>query len=94
MNAIDTIKKHEEYIISEFHVKRIGIFGSFARQKERTDSDIDILVDFEEGAKTFDRFMELKFFLEDLFDRKVDLVTVAALRPALKEDILRETVYA
>ena len=75
-------------------MKAIGIFGSFARGVECTGSDVDVLVEFEEGAKTFDNFMDLKFFLEDLFGRKVDLVTATALRPQLREDILREVTCA
>jgi hypothetical protein len=94
MKAIEILKKHEAMIKQRYGVKKIGIFGSFARGEEKEVSDIDVLVDFNEGAKTFDHFMELKFFLEDLFGRKVDLVTVTALRPQLKEGILREVTYA
>lgn len=94
MNAIEILKKNEDTIKGKYHVRKIGVFGSFARGEEKEGSDIDVLVDFEEGAKTFDNFMELKFFLEDLFGRKVDLVTVSALRPQLKEDILRNVTYA
>jgi len=94
MNAINILKKEEGLIKQKYGVKRIGIFGSFAREEQRPDSDIDVLVDFKEGAKTFDSFMELKFFLEDLFHRKVDLVTIKALRPQLKESILKEVTYA
>ena len=94
MNVIGMLKNNEELIRQQYGVKRIGVFGSFARGEERGDSDIDILVIFEEGAKTFDNFMELKFFLEDLFVRKVDLVTINALRPQLREEILKEVAYA
>lgn len=94
MNAIAILKKHETTIKRKYGVKKIGVFGSFARGEGKENSDIDVLVDFKEGAKTFDNFMELKFFLEDLFGRKVDLVTVKALRPQLKEDILKEVTYA
>ncbi|GAB4486201.1 MAG: nucleotidyltransferase family protein [Thermodesulfovibrionales bacterium] len=94
MDAIGILKSHEQRIRREYGVRTIGIFGSFARGEEREGSDVDILVDFNEGAKTFDRFMDLKFFLEDLFGRKVDLVTMAALRPQLKEEILKEVTYA
>lgn len=94
MNAIEILKSHEEMIKQKYGVKKIGIFGSFARGEEKEDSDIDVLVDFNEGAKTFDHFMDLKFFLEDLFRKKIDLVTVTALRPQLKEGILRDITYA
>ncbi|MBF0463891.1 MAG: nucleotidyltransferase family protein [Nitrospirae bacterium] len=94
MSAIEILKKHEQTINQKYGVRKIGIFGSFSRGEEREFSDIDILVDFNEGAKNFDNFMELKFFLEDLFGRKVDLVTVYALRPQFKESILSEITYA
>ena len=94
MKAINLLKKHEQTIRQKFHVKKIGIFGSFARNEENETSDIDILVEFDPGFKTFDNYMELKYFIEDVFGRSVDLVTVAALKPQLKENILREVIYA
>jgi hypothetical protein len=78
--------------IKGFGVRKIGVFGSFARRMEEEESDIDILVEFE--RESFDNYMELKFFLEDLFGRKVDLVIIDALKPALKPHIEREAVYA
>ncbi|OGL40709.1 MAG: nucleotidyltransferase [Candidatus Schekmanbacteria bacterium GWA2_38_9] len=94
MKSIEILKKYEEHIRKEYGVKRIGVFGSFARSEEKKSSDIDILVEFKKGCKTFDNYMDLKFFLEDIFGRKVDLVTAEALRPQLKEDILKEVQYA
>ncbi|HII02772.1 TPA: nucleotidyltransferase family protein [Methanosarcinaceae archaeon] len=94
MDAISTLKEHEKLIRQKFGVKRIGIFGSFARGEEREDSDLDVLVEFEEGQKTFDNYMDLKFYLEDLFGRKVDLVTEKALKRQLKDIIMKEVVYA
>jgi len=61
---------------------------------EREDSDLDVLVMFEEGQKTFDNYMDLKFYLENLFGRKVDLVTEKALKPQLKDIIMKDVVYA
>lgn len=57
-----------------FGVGKIGIFGSFVRGEERTDSDVDVLVTFRKGQKTFETSMDCKFYLEDLFGRKVDLI--------------------
>ncbi|HET6516536.1 MAG TPA: nucleotidyltransferase family protein [Thermodesulfovibrionales bacterium] len=94
MSAIEILKMHDSTIKEKFHVLRIGVFGSFARGEEKDDSDIDVLIEFEERYETFDNFMDLKYFLEDLFGRKVDLVTMDALRPQLKDDILREVLYA
>ena len=72
-------------------VRRLGIFGSAARGELRPESDLDILVELEE--KTFDGYMELKFFLEELFGRKVDLVLKETIKPALLSRILEETIY-
>ena len=94
MDAISTLKEHEKLIRQKFGVKKIGIFESFARGEEREDSDLDVLVVFEEGQKTFDNYMDLKFYLEDLFGRKIDLVTEKALKPQLKDIILKDVVYA
>lgn len=94
MNALKLLKKNENIIKEKFGVSKIGIFGSFARGEGKEGSDVDILVEFKEGYKTFDNFMDLKFFLEDLFGRDVDLVTVQALKPSLKENILQEVIYA
>ena len=94
MNAINLLKEHENEISSKFHVSKIGIFGSFARGKGREDSDVDVLVEFNAGFKTFDNYMDLKYYLEVIFSRNVDLVTVSALKPQLKNDILQDVIYA
>ncbi|MBI4318048.1 MAG: nucleotidyltransferase family protein [Chloroflexi bacterium] len=75
-------------------VRRCGLFGSFVRNKPRYQSDVDILVEFEPDQKTFDHFIQLAFFLEDLFGRKVDLITAESLSPYLGPHILREVEYA
>jgi len=78
------IKKLEEKkeSIKKYHVKKIGVFGSFIKNKQNKNSDIDILVEFENVD--FDTYMDLKFLLEDLFNRKVDLVIEKDLREELK----------
>ncbi len=74
-------------------VRRIGLFGSFVRGEAREESDIDILVEFVEGKRSFDTYMDLKFFLEDLFRREVDLVDRDAIKPGLRPYILRSVRY-
>lgn len=82
-------------IIKRYSVRRIGLFGSYIRNREQKEkSDIDILVKFEEGMKTFDNYMDLKFFLEDLFGCNVDLVMSDAIKPRFKPSIMKEVVYA
>jgi predicted nucleotidyltransferase len=73
-------------------VRRLGLFGSAARGEEGEPRDLDFLVEFE--VKTFDAYMDLKDFLEELFGRPVDLVLADALKPSLRQGILAETVYA
>ncbi len=80
--------------IKKFGVKRIGLFGSYLRKEQKPTSDIDILVEFEKGKVTFDNYMDLKFFLEDLFQCKVDLVMKDAIKPDLKPYILGSVKYA
>ncbi|MBI1387415.1 MAG: nucleotidyltransferase [bacterium] len=74
-------------------VKRIGLFGSFVRDENRPDSDVDFLVEFERGMKSFDSFMELYFLLEEETHRKIELVTLESLSPHLGPHILREVEY-
>lgn len=80
--------------IKGFGVKNIGLFGSFARGEQTDHSDIDILVEFHNDQKTFDNFMDLKFFLEDMLGRKVDLVILEAVKPDLKSSINGSVRYA
>jgi len=78
--------------IRSFGVKRLGLFGSCARGEATQSSDLDFVVDLEK--KSFDAYMDLKDFLEELFGCKVDLVMKDAIKPRLREPILRETIYA
>ena len=91
---IALLKEHENQIFRQYGVLKIGIFGSFARGEEKTESDIDIFVEFAQGQKTFDNYMGLKNFLESLFLRRVDLVTYDGLHPRIRESVLSEVVYA
>jgi uncharacterized protein len=75
-------------------VRRLGLFGSFARGEPRPDSDVDLLVEFAPGQKSFDNFMQLGFLLEDLLQRRVELVTPESLSPYLRSRILDEVEYA
>lgn len=79
---------------NQFQIEEIGLFGSYSRNEQNDNSDIDILVNFKKGAKTFDNYMELKFYLENIFNRKVDLVISDALKPDLKNVILESVKYA
>lgn len=78
--------------LKKFGVRSLGLFGSAARGEAVAGSDLDFLVDLEK--KSFDIYMDLKDYLELLFGCNVDLVMKDALKPRLREPILKETIYA
>jgi predicted nucleotidyltransferase len=77
--------------LSGLRIEHLSVFGSVVRGEARDQSDIDFLVQFR-GPATFSRYMELKELLEREFQAPVDLVTVRALKPALRDNILEEAV--
>jgi uncharacterized protein len=87
------LAKHQAELKS-FGVRRWGVFGSFASGLQNDQSDIDILVEFEKGMKSFDNFMHLASFLEQQIGRRVELVTPESLSPHIGPHILREVEYA
>ncbi len=89
---LQTLAAHRDKL-TRLGVKTLAVFGSVARDEARPDSDVDILVEFQ-GPATFNSYMDLKFFLEDLLGRPVDLVTRKSIRPRLKTQIEREALYA
>jgi len=91
-NVLSLIQAHRDQIKS-FGVNKLGLFGSFVRQQQDADSDIDVLVEFERGYKTFDNFIQVVFYLEELFGRRVELVTTEALSPYLGPHIIDEVEY-
>ncbi len=86
------LQKHKS-VLDKYGVKRIGLFGSFVRDEAANQSDIDFLVEIEKDKKTFKNFMDLAFFLEDLFKRKVELVTPQGLSPYIGPHILKTVEY-
>jgi predicted nucleotidyltransferase len=100
MNNVVQTKQDILRVLTEHHsqikalgVKRLGLFGSFVRDEPHDTSDVDLLVEFDAGQKTFDHFMALSFLLEDLFQRRIELVTPEALSPYIGPYILREVEY-
>ena len=74
--------------IKGYGVERLRLFGSFSRDTANDQSDIDLLIDFNPAKKNFDHFMDLSFFLEDLFKRKVEIVTPQSLNKFIGPHIL------
>jgi hypothetical protein len=94
MTKEEILKKLEDHrdTIRGFGVRRLGIFGSYARGEQNEGSDMDFLVEFE--SATFDNYFDLKFFLERLFGCDVDLVIEDTIKPRIRSTILGEAVYA
>ena len=97
MKKLDEIKstlaKHKEELRSECRVKEIGIFGSYVRGEQKKQSDIDLLVDFEESSNlTLLDFIRLENYLSGLLGVKVDLVEKQTLKPRIGKHVLAEVV--
>ncbi len=91
-NVVSRIAAIRQELTIRYTVKRIGVFGSCARGDEGPESDVDIIVELD--APTFDHYMDLKFRLEEVLRRPVDLVMADTVKPRLRPIIERETVYA
>ena len=89
--VITRIRKHRAEL-TKLGVKSLSIFGSVARGEEMPDSDVDVLVEFK-GRATFDKFMDTKFYLEEILERKVDLVTPQAIKPRMKPYFMQDLVH-
>ena len=87
---LKALREHED-LLRKYSVKRIGLFGSYARGQQKRGSDVDFLVDFE--TPTYDNFIDLNFSLERLFRRKVGLVTSRSLNPRVKRFVENEVAW-
>ena len=81
--------------IKNYGAKRIGLFGSYVRDEQKPDSDIDFLVEFEKEKKTYKNFIRLTYFLQDLFNTKIDLITIKSLpeNRNFTQNVLNQTIY-
>ena len=93
-DEVFTLLRQNGAQLRRFGVGRLSVFGSFARGEPKDDSDVDILVEFEPEQETFDNFLGLAEFLEELFGRKVDLLTPESLNPRFGHYILEEAEHA
>ncbi|MBT9131334.1 MAG: hypothetical protein DDT42_01577 [candidate division WS2 bacterium] len=90
----EILLKHIDELRRIYKIKEIGVFGSFIREKQKRNSDIDILVEFkDENIPDLLKFIEMESYLEKLLKKKVDLVRKGGVRPELKDIILKEVVY-
>ncbi len=93
-DILSFLRDNKEYLQKHFHLTKVGIFGSFARGEEKQDSDIDLLIEMEEGTKNiFDLKWELREFLKNKFKREVDICGEKYIKPYAKSYILKDAIY-
>lgn len=91
-NTIEILKAVTEDSLSKYKARIKAIFGSVARGDESESSDIDILVDFQEGADLFD-FVGLSLFLEEKLHRRIDIVSTDTIKREIRDIILKDAIY-
>lgn len=89
--TMEILARSKPVLVDRYHVKRLALFGSTARDVAREDSDVDILVSFD-GPATSERYFGVQFYLEDQLGSEVDLVTEKSLRAELRPHIEREAL--
>ncbi|MFN8673080.1 MAG: nucleotidyltransferase family protein [Candidatus Sericytochromatia bacterium] len=88
----ELLYKNKDYILN-CGTKKLGLFGSYVRNEQHKKSDIDLLIEFEPNKKNYDNFINLAYYIEDLFNTKVELVTTESLNPNIKKYIDKEVEY-
>lgn len=92
---IEKLRQQKDKLRAEFHVLNIGLFGSFARNEANTESDLDFLVEFEEGNLDYYSIRRnLNDYLSTFFGRKVDIAISKSLKPFYRDAILKQAIYA
>jgi len=89
--VLEIIKKQQN-LFNQYQIKTLALFGSTARNEAKENSDLDFLVEFN-TSPTFDNYMDLKFHLEELFKKPIDLVIKEDLKPIIREQVIKEAVY-
>lgn len=97
LSSHDIIKflgEHLSFLKDEYHISRLGLFGSFARNEQNDSSDIDIILEFQEGTENiYEKKSRLKEFLTNHFQRDVDLCREKYLKPYVKDYLQKEIIY-
>jgi len=91
---LDFLKANKQDILKRYHLTKIGLFGSFARNQQTSLSDVDVLIEIEENTKNIhDLKIDLNNYLSQMFDRSVDIAREKYLKPYAKDFILKDTIY-
>ncbi|PIX33240.1 MAG: hypothetical protein COZ59_09705 [Bacteroidetes bacterium CG_4_8_14_3_um_filter_31_14] len=93
-DILNFLRDNKEYLQKHFHLTKVGIFGSYARDEQKPNSDIDLLIERSHDAKNiFDSDLELEQLLKKQFNRKVDICTEKYIKPYVKPYILRDAIF-
>jgi len=91
---IEYLQNNRKFLLNQYHVTKIGLFGSFARNEQKEDSDVDLIIELEDGTKDiYDLKISLKNYLSKAFDRSVDIAREKYLKPYAKKEISKDIVY-
>ena len=94
-SILTLLRQQKNVLHDKFHVRQIGLFGSFARNEANDESDIDLLVDFEDGNLDYYTIRrDLNDFLGGEFKREIDIAISKSLKPFFRDTILKQAVYA
>lgn len=90
---LSLLKSNKKMLAETYGISDIAVFGSYVKETQKQRSDLDIMVELGPEHRTYDNFMELKFFLERITRRKIDLVIKESIRKELKPAIFKEAVH-
>lgn len=91
---LEFLKSHYSYLNSNYNVEKIGLIGSYARDEQDNESDVDLMVEFKPGTEDiFNKKQELKEYLKANFNRDVDICREKFLKPYVKEHLIKEVLY-
>jgi uncharacterized protein len=96
MKTLDEIKQilseRKSWLCETYQITELGIFGSYAREEQTQDSDVDVLIDYEQAPTLF-KLVNLRDYLKDLTGLSVDIVTKNGLKPGIRDQVLSEVIY-
>lgn len=94
IDIINFLKSHKSLLQENFHLSKVGLFGSYARAEQKEDSDIDLIVEFESQTENlYDLKQALKSFLKEEFGKEVDICREKYIKPYYKKQILRDAIF-
>lgn len=91
---LDFLSQNKQYFRDKYHITRLGLFGSYARDEQNSNSDIDLIVEFEKGTENlYDLKNQLRAYIKKELNINVDICREKYIKPRFKDSILKETLY-